>query len=481
MNIYSPTISGSLTISGSIITTGGGLPLTGSLVSSGSFTSIGPTVVSGSFTVVTGSAVEFQVLDAGVKIGNLVTDSHSITGSLRVNPNGLFVSSSGNVGIGTTSPGQILTLLNDNTAGTALNIINTSTGGYNWNIFSGGSAATLAPVGSLIFRDSTNGATRLVISSSGNIGIGTSSPSEKLEIYGNATATSNFTGLKLTNSGDGGLKILFTNSVSAELASIVAGVTSAGAGTNDGTLIFSTADNAVSSERMRLTSTGHLQLNNGTALRFNNTAATAVDTLQMFTDGNVYLDAKDSTGGNLIFRTTTSLNERMRITSGGKFLFGTTTDNAGGIFQVKSPSGQNAIVGQVSDNGNAGLVGFNAASGYTFYVLGSGQIYSTSQSIILISSDYNLKTDIKDYDKGLAEVLAMKPRYFKYKDNLEEEKIGFIAQEMEEVIAGSMIDSPMGNHKTYQLEWYPLLVKAIQELKSQNDALQTRIETLEQK
>jgi hypothetical protein len=93
MNIYSPTISGSLTISGSIITTGGGLPLTGSLVSSGSFTSIGPTVVSGSFTVVTGSAIEFQVLDAGVKIGNLVTDSHSITGSLLV---------TGNIGVGTT-------------------------------------------------------------------------------------------------------------------------------------------------------------------------------------------------------------------------------------------------------------------------------------------------------------------------------------------------------------------------------------------
>jgi len=84
MNIYSPVISGSLTISGSIITTGGGLPLTGSLVSSGSFTSIGPTVVSGSLTVITGSTVEFQVLDTGVRIGNLATDNHNITGSLRI-------------------------------------------------------------------------------------------------------------------------------------------------------------------------------------------------------------------------------------------------------------------------------------------------------------------------------------------------------------------------------------------------------------
>jgi hypothetical protein len=84
MVIYSPVISGSLIISGSIVTTNGGLPLTGSLVSSGSFTSIGPTIVSGSLTVITGSSIEFQVLDSGVRIGNLASDNHNITGSLRV-------------------------------------------------------------------------------------------------------------------------------------------------------------------------------------------------------------------------------------------------------------------------------------------------------------------------------------------------------------------------------------------------------------
>ena len=68
------------------------------------------------------------------------------------------------------------------THGTNVNIINTSTGGYNWNIFSGGSSGTLAPVGSLIFRDSNNGITRMVIAPSGNVGIGTSSPSNKLDV-----------------------------------------------------------------------------------------------------------------------------------------------------------------------------------------------------------------------------------------------------------------------------------------------------------
>jgi hypothetical protein len=62
------------------------------------------TAITGSFTVVSGSAVELQVTNLGVNIGSALTDSHIISGSLRVNPNGLFVSGSGAVGIGTTSP-----------------------------------------------------------------------------------------------------------------------------------------------------------------------------------------------------------------------------------------------------------------------------------------------------------------------------------------------------------------------------------------
>ena len=73
----------------------------------------------------------------------------------------------GNVGIGTSSPNQILSLSSSNTTGTAINIVNTSSGGYDWNIFSGGSAGSLAPVGSLVFRDSTNGVTRVFINTTG--------------------------------------------------------------------------------------------------------------------------------------------------------------------------------------------------------------------------------------------------------------------------------------------------------------------------
>ena len=41
-------------------------------------------IVTGSFTVITGSSVELQVLNTGVKIGNAPTDTHTVTGSLNV-------------------------------------------------------------------------------------------------------------------------------------------------------------------------------------------------------------------------------------------------------------------------------------------------------------------------------------------------------------------------------------------------------------
>ena len=60
--------------------------------SNGSFTGVsnigvrvnGNTTITGSFTVITGSAVEFQVTNTGVKIGNAITDTHTVTGSLNI-------------------------------------------------------------------------------------------------------------------------------------------------------------------------------------------------------------------------------------------------------------------------------------------------------------------------------------------------------------------------------------------------------------
>ena len=55
--------------------------------------------------------------------------------------------------------------------------------------------------------------------------------------------------LVLHNSADGGSRILFSNGVAAELASIQGGIQGVGSGTDDGTLVFRTAKDATASEK----------------------------------------------------------------------------------------------------------------------------------------------------------------------------------------------------------------------------------------
>jgi Uncharacterized conserved protein (DUF2190) len=101
------SISGSLILSGSLTTNDGvsiqtltasfisASSITGSLFGTSSWATNASTAsfvntlnqnvtISGSLTVFTGSAIEFQVTNTGIKIGNAVTDIHQVTGSLRV-------------------------------------------------------------------------------------------------------------------------------------------------------------------------------------------------------------------------------------------------------------------------------------------------------------------------------------------------------------------------------------------------------------
>jgi hypothetical protein len=80
-------ITGSISLSGSF--NAGDLNATASnailATTASSVTTLNqPVTISGSFTVFTGSNVELQVTNIGVRLGNQLTDIHTITGSLRV-------------------------------------------------------------------------------------------------------------------------------------------------------------------------------------------------------------------------------------------------------------------------------------------------------------------------------------------------------------------------------------------------------------
>jgi len=100
------------------------------------------------------------------------TNRMDLTGDLSV---------SGNVGIGTTTPGANLHVNSSSGIGTWLKLNNTSAGGRNWNMISSGKDNGEG-AGKLMFNDQSSSATRMVIDTAGNVGIGSPTPGAKLTV-----------------------------------------------------------------------------------------------------------------------------------------------------------------------------------------------------------------------------------------------------------------------------------------------------------
>src|SRR3989344_1166906 len=103
----------------------------------------------------------------------------------------------GNVGIGTTNPGSLLHLYKSSdivVSGLRIEGWNAAlTGGRQWELRTP-STASAAPDGYFTIRDNGASANRLTIDTSGNVGIGTAGPSEKLDVVGNATISGTIRG-----------------------------------------------------------------------------------------------------------------------------------------------------------------------------------------------------------------------------------------------------------------------------------------------
>jgi hypothetical protein len=131
-----------------------------------------------------------EVVGGGLRAGIHSNSSNELLFKYGANTEGMRIDSSGRVGIGTSSPtysldvssSSVLTGRIQSSSGeTILELDNTNTNGRRFMIISGGNSGSLAG-GKFGVYDATAGATRLAIDSSGNVGIGTTSPAAKLDL-----------------------------------------------------------------------------------------------------------------------------------------------------------------------------------------------------------------------------------------------------------------------------------------------------------
>jgi len=184
----------------------------------------------------------------------------------------------------------------------------------------------------------------------------------------------------------------------------------------------------------------------------------------------------------MIFRNTSG-SEAMRI-SGGNLLVGTTSaaqDSGDGVkIKKDGTQGKVFVIGSSATSGEG--YSMHANGSFRFYVQYSGQINSTSQSILGIS-DVSLKENIRDLDRGLEEILALQPRRFDWKNGDGNDIMGFVAQEVETVLPELVHDYKYDSEETKlglkMGDMIPTLVKAIQEQQETITALTARITQLE--
>jgi len=273
----------------------------------------------------------------------------------------------------------------------------------------------------------TGGTTAVTVDSSQNVGIGTTSPTQKLDVSGTVQSQYN-------------------------------------AGTNDavvGSYNFYNTNSSASSNPIRASIVAGRE----------NSAWGA------------YLQFNTSTG-------TSAVAERMRIDSSGNLLVGTTAlpSSSGGNYGAsltKTVSGSSytgrLLIGHGDSTGARGAAFYY---GSTPTLIGAIDLTTTSTSYAT-SSDYRLKENIVPMTGALAKVSALKPVTYTWKADGSDGQ-GFIAHELAEVVPDAVTGEkdavnedgsikPQGIDTSFLVA---TLTAAIQELKAELDTVKTELATL---
>lgn len=115
--------------------------------------------------------------------------------------------------------------------------------------------------------------------------------------------------------------------------------------------------------------------------------------------------------------------------------------------------------GVMIPSADAGGIGLGASVGTASRAFGLMRSYSFSTA-----SDERLKKDIEELPYGLEHIEALRPVAYKFKKGEDVVKLGFIAQEVKEILPEVVDGSEETNYGVHYDDVIPVLVKAVQEL-----------------
>ncbi|MBI4155032.1 tail fiber domain-containing protein [Candidatus Woesearchaeota archaeon] len=352
---------------------------------------------------------------------------NSLTGYQIAEQGNLCTSTEGNVGIGTTTPQEKLTVVGK---------VETTEGVK----FSDGTIQTSAVQQSLPsgWTEDAVGNKIILTNTGRNIGIGTSIPEVALHITQNIEIPNfigdNNQGLRITgtNVNDKWVLLGFDGGQGKNLAQIGSKQTSAGS-----YLSFGTSNNygtGITNEAMTIDPSGKVKIGS--------------------LDTSVQLVARTSS------------------TNYAAFILGNTYGlySSGSAFGIVGQSQQYAALFQNLQN--TGNYCYFGAPNYALWC--SGNAYATTFSQ---TSDAKLKENIYYIDSSLDIIKKLKPATFDY-INGNKNQAGFIAQDVKEVIPSAISETNEGYLSLNSENILAHTVKAVQELTEENKKLKQEIEAL---